>query len=274
MSQAADTTGAPAWWSPSWEPGSPLDPDTGWESEPVVAPDVPTLDLDLAELLDPEQVRSRDRVRDLAEVFTHQREVDAMLDQMPDAFTELDVTFLEPACGAGNFLIEILRRKLALVRYDGRYRRPQERYEHRLLRAVASIYGVDISNRNVVEARARLAHVLLSHYQQDANTIEPTQGFMRAAALILDSNIVVGDSINSADRIELCEWRPRSNGCFQRVWSYPLVAPSERGGAQQFSLLDDPPAATAVERVEDDKPIHYSQLSDGEGTLIDALGRL
>ena len=144
--------------------------------------------LDASAILDPleaqfgEQVRSKDRVRDLAEVFTHQREVDAMLDQIADAFAALDVKFLEPACGSGNFLIEILRRKLRLVsKHDCA---TQEQYEHRLLRAAASIYGVDISPENVTEARARMAHVLLEHYRQDASTVEPTAGFLNAAALV------------------------------------------------------------------------------------------
>ena len=67
------------------------------------------------------QIKTRDRVRDLAEVYTHEREVHAMLDLMPDMFPTSDEpgnhdkTFLEPACGSGNFLEEILRRKVATV---------------------------------------------------------------------------------------------------------------------------------------------------------------
>ena len=109
------------------------------------------------------QVRSRQRVRDLAEVFTHTREVDAMLDLVADTFTDLDVTFLEPAAGSGNFLIAILRRGLALAAAADCP--TQAEFEHRLLRATASIYGVDISPQNVTEARGRMAHTLLEHYQ-------------------------------------------------------------------------------------------------------------
>lgn len=70
------------------------------------------------------QIKSRQRVRDLAEVYTHEREVNAMLDLIPDMFPadsdatsrgNHDRTFLEPACGSGNFLEAILRRKLATV---------------------------------------------------------------------------------------------------------------------------------------------------------------
>jgi hypothetical protein len=193
-----------------------------------------------------EQVRSKDRVRDLAEVFTHQREIDAMLDQMPDAFAELDIKFLEPACGSGNFLVEILRRKLLLVsKHDCA---TQEQYEHRLLRAAAAIYGVDISPENVTEARARLAHVLLDHYQRDANTVEPTPGFLHAAALILGDNIVLGDTLSDALEIELCDWQPRPGGCFVRVWSCALVPEFDRD-------------LFWMERVQDQEPVHYSALT-------------
>ena len=207
--------------------------------------------LDDSAILDPleqqfgEQVRSKDRVRDLAEVFTHQREVDAMLDQIADAFGALDVKFLEPACGSGNFLIEILRRKLRLVsKHDCA---TQEQYEHRLLRAAASIYGVDISPENVTEARARMAHVLLERYQQDASTVEPTAGFLNAAALVLGDNVVVGDTLNDARDIELCDWQPRPGGCFVRVWSAALVPEDEHD-------------LFWMERVQDPKPVHYSDL--------------
>jgi len=247
-----------SWWQPHWQRGSDQDPDIGWADVGAEGWD----DLAAAVALDDEailepleaqfgQIRSRERVRDLAEVFTHQREVDAMLDLIPDAFCELDVKFLEPACGSGNFLVEILRRKLSLVRKADCV--AQEQYEHRLLRAVASIYGVDISHDNVVESRARLAHVLLNHVQTDANTIQPSVGFLNAAATIIGENIVQGDTLDKADQIELCEWRPFPSARFQRVWSHALVAEGERD-------------LFWSEHIEDDQPIHYSQINRSERT--------
>lgn len=248
---------APEWWTPPWE--STLDdPDSHWPRESVES-QADVLDWHVGVTggafrddsplgpLEAEfgQVRSRDRVRDLAEVFTHQREVDAILDMIPDAFAALDVKFLEPACGSGNFLSEILRRKLRQVaKADCR---SQEQYEHRLLRAVGSIYGVDVSADNVAEARGRMAHVLLDHYQRDANTVEPTAGFLNAAALILGENIVQGDTINDAEHIELCDWRPTSGARFKRVWSYALVPPTARD-------------LFWAERVQDPEPLHYTEL--------------
>ncbi|MCB9411672.1 MAG: type III restriction endonuclease subunit M [Actinobacteria bacterium] len=193
------------------------------------------------------QVRSRDRVRDLAEVFTHRREVDAMLDLVADAFTEVDVKFLEPACGSGNFLVAILRRKLALVSAGDCA--GQEHFEFRMLRAAASVYGVDISRENVTEARARCGHVLLEHFQSEANTVEPSAGFLSAAVHIVGHNIVAGDTINAAQDIELCDWQPHPGGRFVRVWSPALVPEGERD-------------LFWVERVQDTSPVHYSALAD------------
>lgn len=247
------------WWKAPWVPGSEADPDAGWDAKASPEDDAAHWDAvggvqadDAAEIvavLEAEyaQVRSRDRVRDLAEVFTHRREVDAMLDLVADAFTDIDVKFLEPACGSGNFLVAILRRKLALV--SAADCASQEQFEFRMLRAAASVYGVDISPENVTEARARCGHVLLEHFQSDANTAEPTPGFLSAAVHIVGHNIVQGDTINAPESIELCDWQPRTGGRFVRVWSAALVPERERD-------------LFWAERVQDGEPVHYSALAD------------
>ena len=63
-----------------------------------------------------QQTKSKQRVRDHGEVFTAEREVKAMCDLVMDETERIDSRFLEPACGDGNFLAEILTRKLAVVR--------------------------------------------------------------------------------------------------------------------------------------------------------------
>lgn len=62
------------------------------------------------------QIKSKNRVRKHGEVFTAEREVKAMCDLVKDETERIDSRFLEPACGDGNFLAEILTRKLAVVR--------------------------------------------------------------------------------------------------------------------------------------------------------------
>jgi len=200
-----------------------------------------------------EQVRSRERVRDLAEVYTHEREVNAMLDLVPDMFPSddapgnTDCTFLEPACGSGNFLVEILRRKLAHVT-PSRYGRG-ERFEYRILCSLASIYGIDISDDNVRESRERLMAVIAAHLEQHVGTKASTSGFRTAGEAILSTNIIRADTLADASGIVLVEYVPGSGGTFTREWSRPL----DESGAESrlFSL--------APSR-HDEAPVHYSEL--------------
>jgi type I restriction-modification system DNA methylase subunit len=88
------------------------------------------------------QVKSKQRVANYGEVFTAQREVNAMLDLVKQETERIDSRFLEPACGTGNFLVEILKRKLTVVK--NRYLKSQIEYERYAILALSSIYGIDI----------------------------------------------------------------------------------------------------------------------------------
>lgn len=200
------------------------------------------------------QIRSRQRVRDLAEVYTHKREVDAMLDLVASEFPSADNPgntdrkFLEPACGHGNFLEEILRRKLAFVTTQ-RYGRG-ERYEQRILRALASIYAVDICEDNVQESRERLRWVTHAHTDNDLNTKSVSDDFSSAVDVVLGTNIVCADALADAATIQFIDYAPKRSGRFLRTWSY---LDSSGRDDDLFSLL--PPR-------RDDEPVHYSQLAD------------
>src|SRR6186713_1399215 len=100
------------------------------------------------------QVISKKRVVDHGEVLTGAREVNAMLDLVKQETERIDSRFLEPACGDGNFLAEVLKRKLTVV--ESRYGKSQLEFERYLVIAVSSIYGVDILEDNAIECRARL----------------------------------------------------------------------------------------------------------------------
>lgn len=95
------------------------------------------------------QVKSRQRVADHGEVFTAEREVKAMCDLVKSETERIESRFLEPACGNGNFLAEVLRRKLAVVK--SRYGKNPSDYERYSVLAVTSIYGVDILADNAQE---------------------------------------------------------------------------------------------------------------------------
>lgn len=199
-----------------------------------------------------DQIRSRDRVRDLAEVYTHEREVNAMLDLVPDMFpsacdpANTDRTFLEPACGHGNFLVEILRRKLEFVtlrRYGC-----GERFEHRVLRCLTSVYGIDICDGNVRESRERMRSVIGVHVEACLGEDGPTQGFSTAIEAILETNVIHADTLADTAEIELVEYLPGSGGTFIREWSRPLD-----------SAMDEPNLFSLAPR-RDEVPVHYSEL--------------
>ena len=108
------------------------------------------------------QVKSKKRVADHGEVFTNEREVNAMLDLVKHETERIDSRFLEPACGNGNFLAEVLRRKLKVV--DQRYGNNQMDWERYAVIAVSSIYGVDILEDNAKECRERLYTIFDDFY--------------------------------------------------------------------------------------------------------------
>lgn len=201
------------------------------------------------------QIRTHDRVRNLAEVYTHEREVKAMLDLIPDMFPSTtagtDIKFLEPACGSGNFLLEILRRKLSVIRFSNIQSAPI--YEHRVLRAIASIYGVDICPDNVDEARDGMLDVIRSHYYGDANTIEPTDGFVSAARAILRTNILCSDYLANGATTEVVDYQSRPGGYFLRSWS---MLDGTDAAAMEPTLFNQEPEAK-----RDEMPVHYLDLA-------------
>lgn len=118
-------------------------------------------------------IKSRQRVRDFGEVFTPEKIVKQMLDLIPHDGTTIDSTYLDPACGNGNFLAEILRRKLALCKCaeDG-------------ILAVSSVYGIDIQQDNVEECKLRLYDLYAERFGENW-----------LVALILEANILCGDAL-------------------------------------------------------------------------------
>lgn len=139
------------------------------------------------------QVKSRQRVQDHGEVFTNEREVNAMLDMVKQETERIESRFLEPACGDGNFLAEVLRRKLAVV--NARYRRSLAEYEKYAFIAVGSIYGVELLHDNTVACRERLFDIIEVDYLRVCRR-KPTPGFLDAIRYVLERNILSGNALS------------------------------------------------------------------------------
>lgn len=156
-----------------------------------------------------EQIKSKKRVADHGEVFTAEREVNAMLDLVKDETERIESRFLEPACGNGNFLSEILRRKLAAVakRYGGKGR--ESDYEQWSVIAVMNIYGVELLEDNAEECRQRLFDIWNTAYIGNCGK-EAGTDCQNAVRFILKKNILCGDALtmkqSSGDPIIFAEW--------------------------------------------------------------------
>ena len=153
------------------------------------------------------QVKSKQRVQEHGEVFTNEREVNAMLDMVKQETERIESRFLEPACGDGNFLAEVLRRKLAVV--DNLYRKSPTEYMRYAFVAVASIYGVDILEDNAHECRERLYGIVEGESKAAIKgAADPL--FLEAVRYVLEKNILCGDALTlrdaSGDPITFAEW--------------------------------------------------------------------
>ncbi len=137
-------------------------------------------------------IKSKERVADYGEVLTPPHIVNAMLDLVKQETERIDSRFLEPACGTGNFLIEVLERKLKTV--EKRYRKSQLDYERYAVLAVSSLYGIDILEDNAEECRQRLFHAFDSAYI--ACFGEKTKTACRESVrYILKRNVIHGDAL-------------------------------------------------------------------------------
>ena len=158
-------------------------------------------------------IKSKDRVQELAEVFTAEREVKAMLDLLGDTAYSMTARFLEPACGNGNFLEEILSRKLSGLAAASH---GQDDFEFRIIFALSSVYGIDISQENIDQARARMKALIVHSYSTGQNTWVPEDGFYDSVDYVLETNIVLGDSLNHAEKVIFVEYTSPSPMLFSQ----------------------------------------------------------
>ena len=149
------------------------------------------------------QIKTKKRVADFGEVFTAEREVQAMLDLVKDEAERLESRFLEPACGDGNFLVAILNRKLSTL--TSRYKAKKEDFEVKLLITLGSIYAIDLLADNIEAARNRLFELALNAYKTTFRTL-PDDNYQNIMRFILEKNIIQGDSLNGIDKIIFTQW--------------------------------------------------------------------
>ena len=208
------------------------------------------------------QVKSKKRVADHGEVFTNEREVNAMLDLVKHETERIDSRFLEPACGNGNFLAEVLRRKLKVV--DQRYGNNQMDWERYAVIAVSSIYGVDILEDNAKECRERLFNIFDDFYTTLFKD-KCKEECRRSIRFLFDRNILWGDALDftnpsTKQPIVFSEWSA-VNGSMLKRRDYMFKFLVEK--SHQFSLFNDEGNPAAIDEPVKDFPlIHFLKLSE------------
>ena len=217
------------------------------------------------EIIQNKQVKSKKRVADHGEVFTSEREVNAMLDLVKQETERIDSRFLEPACGTGNFLVEILRRKLAIV--ENRYKKSQLEYERYAIIAISSIYGIDLLDDNIEECRHRLFEIFNKQYISFYKSNYKIE-CINTVKYILEKNIIKGDALslktqqNGNESIVFSEWSAVNGSMIKRrdfMLSFMLEP------QQQMSLFNDDNKPYSIPEPVREFPLtHFLKLANNE----------
>ena len=209
-------------------------------------------------------ITSRKRVTDHGEVFTSEREVNAMLDLVKQETERIDSRFLEPACGDGNFLSEILNRKLKIV--EGRYSKSQKELDEYSLIAITSIYGVELLEDNVERCRERLFEIYLEWYSSISRGKTNEQLF-KCVKFVLSKNIIHGDALTlktvgeNEEPIVFSEWSFTQNMVKRRGFAFDeLLQNQSIRDTPLFSDLGDD--VFLPQTIEEFPMVHYLELAD------------
>ena len=224
-------------------------------------------------------MRSKQRVVDHGEVFTPPELVKAMLDLVAQECERIDSRFLEPACGHGNFLAEVLERRLALV--AKRAGRSIVRWEQDALLGLACLYGIELLDDNAIECRDRLYGILADAYNQCFGR-KIREAVLTAARIIVRTNIVQGDALSMTtagtaclkpEPLVLTEWSMLSGGKFKRrLFEYRELLGAGRDdagplfAAPEPKITDEEGRPVFVTRAVGEKPaVHYLKLTESQG---------
>ncbi|MFN4270627.1 MAG: SAM-dependent DNA methyltransferase [Thermosynechococcus sp.] len=216
--------------------------------------------------LDP-HIKSKQRVADYGEVLTPPHIVTAMLDLVQQETERIDSRFLEPACGTGNFLTEVLRRKLEVVKR--RYAKHQPDYERYAVLAVSSLYGIDILADNAEECRRRLYEMFDEAYT--ALFGDKAKAACRATVrYILSHNIVHGDALSlqtvgeHPQPIVFPEWS-LVNGSLLKRRDFAFHEMVQQASMRELPLFSDLGEEVFIpEPIKEYPPVHFLEIGEDE----------
>ena len=209
-------------------------------------------------------VKSKDRVAQYGEVLTPKHIVNAMLDLVKQETERIDSRFLEPACGTGNFLIEILERKLKVV--ESRYSKSQLDYERYAILALSSFYGIELLEDNTEECRKRLFEVFDAAYTRLFKS-KAKERCREVARYILKRNIVHGDALSlrtvgeNPRPIVFSEW-VLVNGSMIKRRDFAFHELVSHGSIHELPLFSDAGEEVFIpEPVKEYPPVHFLEVA-------------
>lgn len=216
-------------------------------------------------------VKSKQRVVDHGEVFTPAWMVEAMLDLVIDETERIDSRFLEPACGSGNFIVQILRRKLAAV--ELKYGKSDFERQHYALLGLMCIYGIELLADNIAECRANVLEVFAEYLN-----IDEADDLYLAATHVLLENLVHGDAltmraidgqnIKDPPPITFAEWGYLGKGKFQRRnFQFDVLIGSSKF-SEEGSLFADQGKDDIFTPIKTYPPMTVRELAALQGTPI------
>jgi SAM-dependent methyltransferase len=200
-------------------------------------------------------------------VLTGKREVNAMLDLEKSEAERIDSRFLEPACGTGNFLAEILERKLRVVKI--RYGKSQLEFERYSILAVSSIYGIDIQEDNIQQCRDRLFEIFNLNYLRLFKN-RSSDDCRESVRYVLERNIIHGDALSlktvgdNPKPIIFSEWSP-INGRMLKRRDFAFHRLLAHEGVKQLSIFSDLGENVFIPTPEREyAPVHFLKIANAQ----------
>lgn len=186
--------------------------------------------------------KSKERVSNFGEVFTPEWMVKKMLDQVKETSERVDAKVLEPSCGEGAFLIELLRRKLGTVKSSYPAESPDRAYYG--LFALMNLYGIELLEDNLEKCRENLHNIFSDFIEQDLSVKNP-DAWRKASKKVIEYNITQGDALtmlnSSGKPVEVSEWsyNPDEKTYIRKIYTYQDLCVQEDFKGTLFQDSED-----------------------------------
>lgn len=118
--------------------------------------------------------RTKQRVRDLGEVFTQGKSIDELLDLLAgkrkNFWADENLIFFEPTCGHGNIVLAIYQRRLSGFLKKAQDQKQKEPALFAVANAMNGLFAIDIDAQNIFHCRERLVEATCQFLNENAGS--------------------------------------------------------------------------------------------------------